>query len=154
MPLCWHRTAPVLSGGQFAPPELSLNCSGWGLGSSLTQAPCRERIHHTVFSDKHARFSGQQCPRGCPGGCWLWGLAVPQPRRAIHSLSLFFFLYTSRVWSCSGDMEGMRSGRQGRVHGQQQLYGWPRECEVKETSTLLPGSPVLCLIGSSDDELD
>lgn len=46
------------------------------------------------------------------------------------------------------------SGRQGRVPGQQQLYGWPSECEVKGTSVLLPGSPVLCLIGSSYDELD
>lgn len=31
---------------------------------------------------------------------------------------------------------------EGRVRGQQALYGWPRECKVKGTS-VLPSSPML-----------
>lgn len=46
------------------------------------------------------------------------------------------------------------SRREGRVHGQQQLYGWPGECEVKGTSVLLLSSPMLCPTGSSRDEPD
>lgn len=78
------------------------------------------------------------------GGC-------PQPRGAINSL--FLFTPPESGAAVGAGREG-GSGRQGRVRGQQQLYGWPSECEVKGTSMLLPGSPMLCLTGSSHDELD
>lgn len=40
------------------------------------------------------------------------------------------------------------------MHSQQQRYGWLCECEVKDTSMLVPGSPLLCLTGSGRDALN
>lgn len=58
-----------------------------------------------------------------------------------------------------GAGDGGREGggqrrREERVQDQQQLYGWLCECEVKETSLLVPSSPLLCLTGSSQDGLN
>lgn len=63
--------------------------------------------------------------------------------------------YTSGAWTFWWEQGGKRvSRREGRVHGQQQLYGWPGECEAKGTSVLLPSSPMLCPTGSSREEPD
>lgn len=59
----------------------------------------------------------------------------------IPGVSSTAFFIPQEPGAAGEDREGRREQEEGRVHGQQQRYGWLRECEVKGSSGLFPTAP-------------
>lgn len=85
---------------------------------------------------------GSNAPKVVPKVTGSWGGDVCAPCPSGPITSLFYTAGAQEPRTGTGAEREGTSREEGRVHGQQWLYGWPWECEVKGTPRTSPEAPL------------